>query len=84
MKAEKAEITLNLEHFLPSRGLPHHLNAPGVCLADAAWRFGLDSPQSNQDPLLPGSGFKQGAHADADSSTLIPEEVWNSYLPRSE
>lgn len=41
-------------------------------------------PQSNQDPLLPDSGFKQGAHADADSSPLFPEEAWNSYLPRSE
>ncbi len=41
-------------------------------------------PQSNQDPLLPDSGFKQGAHAGADSSPLFPEEVWNSYLPRSE
>jgi len=43
MKAEKAKITLNLKHFLHSCGFPHHLNAPGVCLTDAAWRFGLDS-----------------------------------------
>lgn len=63
MKAEEAEITLNLKHFLPSCGLPHHLNAPGVCLTDAAWRFGLDSHNpirtlfsptlvSNREPTL--------------------------------
>lgn len=63
MKAEEAEITLNLKHFLASCGLPHHLNAPGVCLTDAAWRFGLDSHNpistlfsptlvSNREPTL--------------------------------
>lgn len=57
MKDEKAEITLNLKHFL------HHLNAPGVCLTDAAYLFGLGSHSpirtlfsptlvSNKEPML--------------------------------